>query len=65
MRTTVILKGFGSTLNEIVKSLETSWKEFVEDENADLPRDSEVHIMRSEDSEIFDATCTIRTKVEK
>jgi|LakMenE01Jun11ns_1017448.scaffolds.fasta_scaffold9684316_3 hypothetical protein len=63
MRASVEFEVFGSTLDEIKEQALRSWKEFMENDEIELPHDTEIHIEPST-ADDYKATVYVRTKVE-
>lgn len=63
MRASVEFEVFGSTLDEIQENATRSWKEFMEDDEAVLPHDTEIHVEPSTAND-YKATVYVRVKVE-
>lgn len=65
MRVTVKLEASGSTLDEILSSLEKEWQDLSKEKSADLPLDSEIIVEKNKELGTYSATCLIRSKKDK
>jgi len=63
LRASVEFEVFGSTLKEIKEAALKNWKEFIENDDAVLPHDAEIHVEPST-SDDYKAVVFIRVKVE-
>jgi len=66
MRLNVQMQTTGRTLEELTESLHTKWRNFVDDQVASLPIDSEIYVHQPDenpDTEFYTATFTARVKL--
>jgi hypothetical protein len=63
MRAAIEFEVFGSTLEEIKEQALRNWKEFMENDEIELPHDTEIHVEPSASND-YKATVYVRTKVE-
>lgn len=62
MRVNIKLNPTGHTLDEIVKSARDTWRNFVNDDSAEIPAGTEVHV--DQDGSTFTTTMFVNMKVE-
>jgi hypothetical protein len=66
MRLNVQMQTTGRTLQELTDSLTSKWCNFVDDQTAPLPVDSEIYVHQpgeNPDTEFYTATFTARVKL--
>ncbi len=66
VRLNVQMQATGRTLDELTESLHTKWCNFVEDQTAFLPVDSEIYVHQpgeNPDTEFYTAMFTARVKL--
>jgi hypothetical protein len=64
MRQFIEYKVYGKTMAEIGQNAEKEWRELTGDENAELPRDTEIHVTPHTADE-YVGNVQIRARVEK
>lgn len=63
MRMSVEFESFGRTMSEMIENATTQWKEFVENDDATLPNDAEIHV-ESHTNDEYKGVVFARIKVE-
>ena len=67
MRSSIVFSTSGDTIDDILKSAAAKWRSFMNNADAELPPDAELHVIEetTNSSSTITATITIRTKIER
>lgn len=67
MRSSIEFSIAGDTIDDILNSAAAKWRSFMDDADAELPTDAELHVVEEtvNSSSTITATITIRTKIER
>lgn len=65
MRQFIEFKVFGSTMSEISENALKEWREYSQNEEAELPRDTEIHVTPGSVDNHYIGDVLIRIRTEK